>query len=214
MKTGQRFDSDYETMPWHHCDSVVFDIGGILIYYAPDDFIQRIFPGEPEKQAHMLAHVFRGPYWPKFDRGVMAYEEAAEKLHREFGYPADEYLRAMTEWIELKRPIEEGWRAAERCKRAGMHLYLLSNYPKRGYLRLREKYAALFRIFDGGVISYQAHLLKPEPEIYRLLKSEYDLIPERTLFIDDVEENVRGAIQEGIHGFHKKRPGVMDAFFV
>ena len=41
MQLGERFDIKYETMPWHHCDSVVFDIGGILIYYAPDEFVKK-----------------------------------------------------------------------------------------------------------------------------------------------------------------------------
>lgn len=214
MKPAERFDLSYETMPWHHCDSVVFDIGGILIYYAPDDFIRRIFPGDPWTQSHMLEVVFRGRYWPLFDRGVMGYEEAADSLSREYGIPREMYLRALTEWIELKGPIEEGWRAVARCKRAGMRLYLLSNYPQRGYERLRERFAGRFAAFDGEVISCQVHLLKPEPEIYQCLLDRYSLNPERTLFIDDTLENVEGAIRQGIHGFHKKEPGAMDAFFV
>lgn len=214
MEPGLRFDKQYETMPWHHCDSVVFDIGGILIYYSPEDFLKLIFPDDFEKQDHMLRYVYRGQYWPLFDRGIMTYEEAADKLSNEFGYPVEDYMRAMTEWFELKRPIEEGWKAAERCKRAGMRLYLLSNYPERGYCRVRERFADLFSIFEGGIISYKAHLLKPEPEIYRLLSREYQLNPQRTLFIDDMEANVNAAIMEGFHGFHKQKPGVMNSFFV
>ena len=214
MSAGLRFDKVYETMPWHRCDSVVFDIGGILIYYSPEDFVRRIFPDDSEKQSHMLRYVYRGSCWPMFDRGVLEYEEAADHLSKEYGYPAEEYLRAMTEWFELKKPIEEGWRAAERCKRAGMRLYLLSNYPERGYRRLRERFSDLFRIFEGGVISFEAHLLKPEPEIYRRLIKECALDPARTLFIDDMEENVNAANREGIHGFHKRGPGAMDEFFV
>lgn len=214
MTEGIRYDLTYETMPWHKVDAVVFDIGNILIRYAPDDFLAQLFPGDEQKQRDMLSRVYAGPYWPSFDRGTMEFEDAARRLTQEFGGSEADYLHAMRGWIELKQPIDEGWRAARRCKRAGKRLYLLSNYPREGYIRMREKFAGLFSIFDGGVISYKVHQLKPEPEIYRTLITECSLEPERTLFIDDTLLNVEGAIKMGIHGFHKHENGMMDRFFL
>ena len=43
MENGIRFDLEYETMPWHRVDAVVFDIGNILIRYAPNDFLEQLF---------------------------------------------------------------------------------------------------------------------------------------------------------------------------
>ena len=214
MERGIRFDKKYQSMPWHHCDSVVFDIGNVLIYYAPEDFLQQLFPGDEQMQKDMLDQVYQGKYWLDFDRGVREYEDAAERLSREYGHSTEEYMHALTGWIELKRPIEEGWRAARRCRRAGMRLYLLSNYPRRGYERMREKYGELFSIFDGGVISCYAHQLKPEKEIYETLIRECRLDPARTLFIDDSEKNVEAAMDNGINGFHMSRAGAMDDFFI
>ena len=159
MQTGIRFDQEYETMPWHRVDAVVFDIGNILIRYAPKDFLEQLFPGDEQMQRDMLARVYQGKYWASFDRGDMEYEDAAARLAEEYGGRYEDYMRALTGWIELKKPIEEGWRTAQRCRRAGKRLYLLSNYPKRGYLRMREKFADRFEVFDGGVISWQCHFL-------------------------------------------------------
>ncbi len=209
-----RYDLTYETMPWHKVDAVVFDIGNVLINYAPDDFLLRLFPGDEQKQREMMERVYKGPYWLCFDRGTMEYDEAAKRLVEQFGGSEADYLRAMRGWIELKQPIEEGWRAARRCKRAGKRLYLLSNYAQEGYERLREKFEELFDIFDGGVISYRAHQLKPEPEIYKTLIETCSLTPERTLFIDDTLKNVEGAMKMGIHGYHKHENGMMDRFFL
>ena len=155
MENGIRFDLEYETMPWHRVDAVVFDIGNILIRYAPKDFLEQLFPGDAQKQQDMLARVYKGPYWERFDRGEMEYAEAARRLAGQFGGDEAEYMRALTGWIELKTPIDEGFRAAQRCRRAGKRLYLLSNYPREGYQRMREKFADRFgELFDGGVISY------------------------------------------------------------
>ena len=214
MKTAQRYDLVHAAMPWEAVDAVVFDIGNVLIRYAPDDFLRRLFPGNEGKQQDMLAQVYQGKYWPMFDRGTMGYEEAARLLHEEYGYPVEDYLHALRGWIELKTPIEEGWRAAERCKEKGKRIYLLSNYPLEGYARLREKYAELFNVFDGGVISCCCHECKPEDAIYQRLLSECGLTVGRCVFIDDTLANVEGAIRNGIHGFHMHESGMMDRFFI
>jgi len=211
---AERFDRMHQTMPWDAVDAVVFDIGNVLIRYAPDDFLLQLFPGDEKKQQDMLAQVYQGKYWPGFDRGTMEYEEAAQRLYEEFGYSKADYLHALRGWIELKTPLKEGWRAAQLCKQKGKKIYLLSNYPKEGYVRMREKFAHLFEIFDGGVISCYSHLCKPEDEIYTELIRACGLEPARTLFIDDTLANVEGAIKNGIHGFHMHENGMMDRFFI
>ncbi len=215
MDKGIRFDLAYDTMPWHKVDAVVFDIGNILIRFAPEDFLEQLFPGDPDKQAHMLRHVYKGPYWPCFDRGTMTYEEAAARLAAQAGGTAEEYLYTLRGWIELKTPIEAGWRAAQRCKRAGKKLYLLSNYPQGGYERLRVKFADWFGdLFDGGVISCYEHQVKPDAEIYRTLCDRYGIDPQRAVFIDDTLGNIEGANAFGMHGFHAPTPEAMDRFFI
>ena len=215
MNEGTRFDLAYETMPWHKVDAVVFDIGNILIKFAPDDFLQQLFPDDEAMQQHMLHHVYKGPYWPCFDRGTMTYAEAAQRLHAEAGGRESDYLHALEGWIELKTPIEEGWRTARRCKRAGKKLYLLSNYPRQGYERLRVKFADHFGdLFDGGIISCYEHVVKPEREIYALLCDRYGIDPARAVFIDDTLCNVEGANKFGMHGFHMHESGMMDRFFL
>ena len=91
MENGIRFDLEYETMPWHRVDAVVFDIGNILIRYAPKDFLEQLFPGDAQKQQDMLARVYNGPYWERFDRGEMEYAEAARRLAGQFGGDEAEY---------------------------------------------------------------------------------------------------------------------------
>ncbi|MBR1708917.1 MAG: HAD family phosphatase [Clostridia bacterium] len=214
MSEGTRFDLLYETMPWHKVDTVVFDIGNVLIRFAPDGFLEILFPGDPEKQARMMREVYKGKYWEEFDRGTIDYETAAKALHEEYGGDIRDYMTSMTGWIELKTPMEEGWNAARRCKRAGKQIWLLSNYHDGAYVRLREKFASYFNIFDGATISCYLHQIKPEPEIYASLIEQSGLNPERTLFIDDTLKNVEGAMRCGIHGFHMDAPGKMEKFFI
>ena len=82
MAEGTRFDQLYETMPWHKVDTVVFDIGNVLIRFAPESFTKVLFPGDPEKQEKILREVYHGKYWIEFDRGTISYQEAAQAIAR------------------------------------------------------------------------------------------------------------------------------------
>ncbi|MBP3655712.1 MAG: HAD family phosphatase [Clostridia bacterium] len=213
MEKGIRFDLAYDTMPWDEVDTVVFDIGNVLIRFAPEEFVKRLFPGDEQTQKLMLERVYFGKYWPEFDRGTMSYEQAAKLLDEEFGGGEALYLRTLYGWIALKTPLEEGWRAARLCKAKGKRICLLSNYPAEGYAALREQYAERFDLFDGACISCQIHQVKPNADIYQTLKETCGVQSGRAVFIDDLLANVEGAMQAGIHGFHMHEIGMMDRFF-
>ena len=51
---------------------------------------------------------------------------------------------------------------------------------------------------DGGILSYEVKLIKPEREIYEMLLSRYDLKAEECVFVDDRKRNCEGAEKVGI----------------
>jgi HAD superfamily hydrolase (TIGR01509 family) len=56
------------------------------------------------------------------------------------------------------------------------------------------------KLFRGIVVSGEEKLIKPEPEIYRLLCSRYGVAAEACVFVDDSLKNVEGARAAGMHG--------------
>jgi len=62
-----------------------------------------------------------------------------------------------------------------------------------------EKYP-IFRLLEGSIISSEVHLIKPDPAIYQLLCSRFQLKPSETLFVDDKLENVEAARTVGMTG--------------
>ena len=56
-------------------------------------------------------------------------------------------------------------------------------------------------IFDGGIYSYQEHLIKPDYNIYNLLLRKFNLNKTETIFFDDKEKNVIAANKVGIKSF-------------
>ena len=70
--------------------------------------------------------------------------------------------------------------------------YVLSNWSAETYEGMEETYPFL-KDFDGKIISGRDFLIKPDPAIYELAISRFDLIPQETLFIDDRLDNIEAA---------------------
>lgn len=86
------------------------------------------------------------------------------------------------------------------CKKQGHNVYVLSNWDTESFTLLQTKYAHLFDLFDGIVISGDSNAVKPSPTIYTTLLDRYNLDPQKCWFIDDQQENVAAASTVGING--------------
>ena len=56
------------------------------------------------------------------------------------------------------------------------------------------------KLMDGGIMSYEVQLIKPDLAIYQTLMERYDLQPEECVFLDDTVRNVEAAQALGIAG--------------
>ena len=180
--------------------TVVFDMGGVLLKWEPLLYARRFC--ESDEDAELLAQaVFGGPEWAQQDAGALdaatvgwiAHERLPERLHTS----ADALARR---WWE-KRELIPGMDALiGDLKRAGYGVYLLSNAGTsfERYMRGLPGFAS----FDGMVVSCYEHVVKPSPQIYRILLDRYELRAEECLFVDDTLRNVRGAERAGLKGWH------------
>ena len=78
---------------------------------------------------------------------------------------------------------------------------MLSNYGKTSFEAARDNGRLSFLpVVDGGGISYEVQIVKPEPAIYRKLLEKYNLSAEECVFLDDKAENIEAAKALGFHG--------------
>ena len=85
-------------------------------------------------------------------------------------------------------------------KKQGYKLYLLTNITEDSYNYINDL-ININSIFDGGIYSYQEHIIKPDKRIYNLLIKKYNLNKAETIFFDDKEKNVISAINQGISSY-------------
>jgi FMN phosphatase YigB (HAD superfamily) len=76
---------------------------------------------------------------------------------------------------------------------------LASTTDKIHHTKLQGELKCL-ELFRGQAVSYQIGYIKPDPRFYREALAKLGTNPARTLFIDDREENVQGAVDAGLMG--------------
>jgi len=82
-------------------------------------------------------------------------------------------------------------------------LGLLSNAMETTRERLTQSYD-LMKYFHISIFSYEVKLVKPNPEIYRIMLEKLDVSPSETIFVDDMIENIEAAEILGIKTIHAK----------
>lgn len=182
--------------------NIVFDMGNVLIRFDRDYFIDRLGVA-PEDKPLLKREVFLSLEWARMDRGSMTDEEAAESVCRRLPQRLHDAARKLVSmWDRPILPIEGMYELIEELKANGYGIYLLSNASYRQHDYWPRVEAS--RFFDGTLISADEKVVKPQPEIYRLLLERFDLKAEECFFVDDVPSNIEGAFYCGIPGavFH------------
>ena len=92
-----------------------------------------------------------------------------------------------------------------KVKNLNYPCYILSNWSAETYEGMEETYPFL-KDFDGKIISGRDFLIKPDPAIYELAISRFDLVPQETLFIDDRLDNIEAAQKLNFQTIHLTDP--------
>lgn len=184
--------------------TVVFDVGNVLLRWDPRNLYRTIFDDEAEME-WFLSTICTGQWNQEQDRG-RDWEEAVALLVKD--YPDHETsIRAFHDrWEEtVSGAIEENVALLDRLREAGVPNYCITNFSSPKFSLAQQRFPFL-AAFDGIIVSGDERLLKPEPEIYRLLLDRYGLQARDCLFIDDSHANVDGARAVGMHAIHFVEP--------
>jgi 2-haloacid dehalogenase len=177
-------------------ETVVFDVGGVLLDWDPRHLYRKVFADEAEMEL-FLAEICSPAWHAPHDRGVSTAASCAElaSQHPQFS----ELIWAWsTRSEEMIGGVDAGSVEVLRSVRAiGMPCYALTNMEAETYPLRLERFPFL-GWFDGTVVSGREGVAKPDPLIYTRLLDRFGLKPGTTLMIDDTKENLEAASQLGI----------------
>ena len=181
-------------------DTVIFDIGKVLVKYDWKKLLKELKYDEDTAQAVSEA-VFLSEDWTESDRGVRTEEEILQSFitnNPSYEKEIRETFARMGETISVCSYTKD-W--LSYLKKRGYKLYFLSNFSEPLYKRCTKDLKFL-EFMDGGYMSWQVHLLKPEPEMYQKLIQDFQIVPEKAVYIDDYMDNVAEARAQGLNAIH------------
>ncbi|KQI67473.1 hypothetical protein AN189_15125 [Loktanella sp. 3ANDIMAR09] len=183
-------------------DSVVFDIGGVLVDWQPhlawaDDL------GEDGARA-FLDRIQFDKLNLACDAGATFAQAAAQIADPQDAERLTQYVARYTRTVPSK--ITGTWDILNALKQANVPVHAITNWSAETWPRGCEAHPELSTAFDTIVVSGEVGVIKPSTEIYTLLCHRADIAPARCVFIDDGLHNCIGARAAGMDAIHFKGP--------
>ena len=176
--------------------ALIFDIGNVLLPFNYMRATQRLMDRNglthPPEEGRIIQ--IRHEY----ERGRIGRAEFLVLVKEAFQHTdSDEsFVEIWCDIFEENTPLH----AKIPTLAAAYPLYLLSNIGCIHHEFIQSRYP-IFAHFTAGVYSYEAGVLKPNPRIYQIAQERFGVVPEETLFIDDLPENIEAARTAGFQGF-------------
>jgi 2-haloacid dehalogenase len=180
-------------------DTIIFDLGGVLIDWNPEYVFLKEFNGDKVKMEWFFNNICTSEWNEEQDKGKLIKIATEERIKL---FPEYKKLIRMFygRWKEMLRgEISETVKILKKLKNQNYRLIALTNWGSETFPVALERFEFL-KLFEGIVVSGQIKMLKPFKEIYEYTLSKYNLNPANCIFIDDRLSNVEGAIKCGING--------------
>jgi len=183
---------------------IFFDLGKVLLDYDWNIPARKILSYSPLPEPVIYHKILNSDYRMKYEEGLIGTSEFLNLLKDDLvfsGTPAEleemwcDIFSAMTENIELLNQLTPEY-----------PLGLISNTCESHIRWITRQYDFL-PVFDPLIYSYEAHVMKPYPEILARACKSLNIPAESILFIDDMETHLITARQMGWHTIHLK-PGM------
>jgi putative hydrolase of the HAD superfamily len=186
--------------------ALVFDFGRVVFRWRPEVLVATTLPHrafDEEATKHWTSLIFQAYEgdWQHFDRGTVEPDELARRIAVRTGLAEDEVLAVIAACPAELEPLPETEAWLHRLHAQGKPLHFLSNMPEPFALHF-ERTHEFMQMFESGVFSSRARLVKPEPEIFAHAAQVYGRAPEALLLIDDHLPNIVAARAAGWQAVH------------
>jgi len=178
--------------------AVIFDYGMVLT-----DAQEPHAHAELVRLTGLPLEPFEALYWADrhaYDEGKLTGLEfwqkfvAAAGIRPAAGEETSTLVEKLNQWDArmwtTQNPVMLAWQL--ELKKRGFLTGILSNMGDNVLDNMKREFDWLHR-FDALVWSYQLHMAKPDPAIYRYILGQLGVQPEEALFLDDKRVNIEAA---------------------
>lgn len=186
-------------------NTIIFDLGGVLIDWNPRYLYRKIFASE-EEVTWFLENICTSEWNDEQDAG-RSFEEATRDLIRKHPEFEEPIIAWYDRWQEtISGPIHGTVEILKQIKDSEkFRLYALTNWSAETFPWALDNFDFL-HWFEGIVVSGHEKTRKPRPDFFQILFNRYNINPSEAIFIDDNLNNIQGAKQLGLNTIAFKSP--------
>lgn len=175
----------------------LFDIGNVILGFDFTKAAARIASHCEVGEHEILPNV--QPFTNVLETGQISVEEFIEQASEKTRYSgtADHFQRSFEDIFTVNEPIVA---LIESLAAKEMPLILLSNTNAIHVPYFTERYP-VFGHFDGAIYSHEVGSMKPDEPMYHAAIEQYSLVPESTVYIDDLPANIETGERLGFQAF-------------
>jgi 2-haloacid dehalogenase len=184
----------------NHIDTIIFDLGGVLIDWNPEYVFLDVFDGNKEKMQWFFDNICTSDWNENQDAGYPL-AKATEDLVVLFPDYESEIKMFYGRWPEMLGDAISG--TVDILKKfvnsKKYKVVALTNWSTETFPIALDKFEFL-QWFEGIVVSGEEKTRKPFDDIYNLTLKRFNIIPENAIFIDDNLRNIEAANNLGLNG--------------
>ncbi|MCX8496469.1 MAG: HAD family phosphatase [Akkermansiaceae bacterium] len=164
----------------------LFDIGRVLLDFDFESSLVRLLPEGTTDAAERLSLLLERK--DEFEAGLIAVDAYVNWALEVLGSDATpaEFKKA---WQQIFTPNLPMWDCVRELAAAGHRLILFSNINGIHCPWIFTRFPD-FSLFDAGVLSFEVGAIKPHAAIYQHAIAHHGLVPNQTLYIDDLPQNI------------------------
>ena len=184
-----------------HINTIIFDLGGVLIDWNPEYLYKQIFANEKDMR-FFLDNICTKKWNENQDAGYPI-KQATSNLIKKHPKYISEINAYYTRWEEMFGDYDaHSARILQQLHMQKKHrLLALTNWSAETFYPAKDSYAFL-NYFEGIVVSGDEKIKKPDYKIYQILLNRYNVNAKESVFIDDAMENIKAANDLDFHTIH------------
>lgn len=187
-------------------DTIIFDLGGVLIDWNPEYVFLDVFNGDREKMQWFFDNICTHEWNENQDAGypiakanedlVALFPEYEKEIRMFYGRWVEMLGGAITETVNILKKLIDS---------KNYKVVALTNWSAETFPIALERFEFL-QWFEGIIVSGEEKTRKPFEDIYNLTLNRFGIQAEHAIFIDDNLRNIEAASKLGIHGIQFKSP--------
>ncbi len=168
--------------------AVIFDLGKVLLDFDYGLAIGRIQEHSHLSRAELHALINQSPLLLRYESNAISTAQFFAEVQAASGFTGTlQDFEGM--FADIFTAIEPMVRLQQNLRAARVSTYIFSNTNDLAVRHIRQRFP-FFADFDGHVLSYEHHAMKPDAQLYRVVERMAGVRDADLLYIDDRPENI------------------------